>query len=86
MKFTVNGMEINITVKCAYTTTKEATTGFMNELSILYHERAELKERLNAENPKPYYIGEHGTIAQAKRTGDEIFDQLAKMGVYDYLN
>ena len=79
-------MEINITVKCAYTTTKEATTGFMNELSILYHERAELKERLNAENPKPYYVGEHGTIAQAKRTGDEIFNQLEKMGVYDCFN
>lgn len=79
-------MEIDITVKCAYATTKEATTGFMNELSILYNDRAELKERLNAENPKPYYVGEHGTIAQAKRTRDEIFDQLAKMGVYDCLD
>lgn len=77
-------MEINITVKCAYATTKEATTGFMNELSILYSERADLKERLNAENPKPYYIGEHGTIAQARRTASEIFDQLAKMGAYDF--
>lgn len=85
MKFTVGDYEIEVKAKHDYETrnNREATIYFLNELSILYGERAELDTRKNAEEPRDYYTGEHGTIAQARRTSHEIFKQLEALGAYD---
>ena len=85
MKFTVGNYEIDVKAKFDHDTrnNREATLHFLNELSILYGERAELKTRLNAEDPRDYYTGKHGTIAQARRTSREIFEQLEALGLYD---
>lgn len=85
MKFTVKGYEIDIKAKRKgeKRTSTEATIYFMNEVSIWLDDCAHLYERRNATNPKPYYTGEHGVIAQYRKASSEVFHQLEDLGAYD---
>lgn len=83
MTFTVDGFEINITAKKDGFTRKQATLYFMNSLGCLYWDSANYDTMRNEQEPREYYTGEHGTIAQALNIAEEIHDQLKALGLYD---
>ena len=85
MKFTVKGYEIEVKAKRKgdKRASENATIHFMNEVSIWLDDCAKLYEKRNAMNPKPYYTGEHGVIAQFRKASSEVFHQLKDLGAYD---
>lgn len=90
MKFTIAEYEIDIKVKNAILDNsrfnKQDTLYFMNSFLSLLYDSAELGERKNAEEPKDYYIGEHGTIERTRRVAERLFKQLDAYGLYDHPN
>lgn len=86
MKITLQGktIDIKVTPYGATRASKEATMYFLNNLSILFGESAELDEIMQERHPeRDYYGGQYGTIASSRRASKEIFDQLDAMGLYD---
>lgn len=85
MKITLDGqiIDIKVTEQGETRSSKKATMYFLNSLAILYSESAELDTIMHERYPdRNYYAGEHGTIAQSRRSSSEIHDQLNAMGLY----
>ena len=87
MKFEVenNVIEISVRGKHDKRCSKEKTMHFMNFLSILFDDAAELAEREFAEHPdQTFYVGKNGVIQQMKDASTQIYKQLDALGAYNH--